>query len=422
MSDCLYSASAIEDIRVTLVNLSSLVQSYQQSNVASLNAILNEQRRNKLLSFYHNCKIMYNVIEILVRAIYHNSSQYYDPQSSGELMMNPEDFMVKSKNIRYDVACTYSYSGNPSIVSNTTYDSTANFLSLVTVDTCNVPVDGLGSVNFNFSFILPYTDFSMLLSCALSPRDPNLDVFKWQSSTLENVSGYNLFYLNLNRYSTLLKPLFELIQKNLFLLKSVSFKQDADLKQTHSKSFLQFLLGKLKDNSSDFVNQLGFSDSVSNAQTELELPNSANTALTLYTGGVSTLDWLTDLLNLFIEFINSLSEYNQNSKIDQILECNFDAKKFNRLLGDALNYARSNENAVLVKRNDQEYIDLNPDNQACLDWDGGLPALVNHRHYDFQSFFQFLGKKSDGSDDLDVKFYLSKELVKMLENGFVFNL
>ena len=38
----------------------------------------------------------------------------------------------------------------------------------------------------------------------------------------------------------------------------------------------------------------------------------------------------------------------------------------------------------VVSRNDQEYIDLNPDGQACLDWDGGLPALVNHRHYNFK--------------------------------------
>lgn len=191
------------------------------------------------------------------------------------------------------------------------------------------------------------------------------------------------------------KSVVELLLKNLLLLKSVSFKQDANLKQTHSKSFLEFLLNKLKDNSESFVSQLGLSESVSNAQTELELPSSANSALTLYTGGVSTFDWLTDLLNLFVDFVNSLVDYSQTSKIDRILECNFDAKKFNRLLGDALNYAMKDAGIAdpnhteeymfpVVSRNDQKYLDLNPDGQVCLDWDGGLPSVVNHRHYNFK--------------------------------------
>ena len=87
--------------------------------------------------------------------------------------------------------------------------------------------------------------------------------------------------------SDMKKSIFELLLKNLFLLKSVSFKQDADLKQTHSKGFLQFLTGKLKDNSDSFVNQLNLSDSILNAQTELELPSPSQGALALYTGGVS---------------------------------------------------------------------------------------------------------------------------------------
>jgi len=221
---------------------------------------------------------------------------------------------------------------------------------------------------------------------------------------------------------TVLKAIIEICEKTLHIVNSLNFKQDANLKHTHSKSVMNFLNQKIKDSSDTIDSELNLSDFVSSAQTELALPSSSSTALSLYTAVQSSVDWWTDLLNLFVDFVNNLSEYSQTSKIDRILECNFDAKKFNRLLGDALNYARSNENSVLVKRNDQTYLDLNPDGQVCLDWDGGLPALVNHRHYDFQHFFQFLGKKSDGSDDLDTSFYLSKELVKMIENGFLFSL
>ena len=218
------------------------------------------------------------------------------------------------------------------------------------------------------------------------------------------------------------KSVMELLLKNLFLLKSVSFKQDADLKQTHSKGFLQFLLNKLKDNFESFVSQLGLSESVSNAQTELELPSSANSALTLYTSGVSTFDWLTDLLNLFVDFVNSLVDYSQTSKIDRILECEFDSKKFNRLLGDALNYATNGEvdpenpdrlNEPVVERCDQTYIDLNPDGQVSLDWDGGLPASVSHRHYNFKKFLCFL-RDTDGN-----KFFTSEEFKRLFKQFFI---
>lgn len=205
----------------------------------------------------------------------------------------------------------------------------------------------------------------------------------------------------------------ELLLKNLLLLQSVSVKQDADLKQTHSKSFLKFLNLKIKDKVEDFVTQLDLSSSVSSAQGELAGPTAAQYALTLYNSKVSTLDWLTDLLNLFLEFINNLQQYNETSKVDRILECNFDAKKFNRLLGDALNYATNGEvdpdfpdrlKKPVVERCDQEYIDLNPDNQATLDWDGGLPAVFNHRHYNFKKFLCF------NRDDVGNKFFLSEEL------------
>ena len=103
---------------------------------------------------------------------------------------------------------------------------------------------------------------------------------------------------------------------------------------------------------------------------------------------MDSVDWWTDLLNLFVDFVNELSDYSQNSKIDRLLEYGFDAKKFNRLLGDALNYARKNSNLQVVGRNDQEYIDESPDGQVTLDWDGGLPALFNHRQYAFDEFLE----------------------------------
>lgn len=193
----------------------------------------------------------------------------------------------------------------------------------------------------------------------------------------------------------ILQSLMEMVEKNLHLTNSVNFKQDANLKYTHSKSFVKFLNDKVKDNSDTLLEKLGLSSFVSSAQTELDLPSSSSSALALYTAVQGSVDWWTDLLNLFIDFINELNEYNQNSKIDRLLECNFDAKKFNRLLGDALNYAMKDAGTEdpnhqgeymfpVVSRNDQQYIDLNPDGQACLDWDGGLPALVNHRHYNFK--------------------------------------
>lgn len=200
------------------------------------------------------------------------------------------------------------------------------------------------------------------------------------------------------------KSLFEMIEKSLYLLNSINFKHDANLKHIHSKSFVKFLNQKVKDNSDILLSNLNLSDFVSSAQTELELPSSASTSLTLYNAVLNSVDWWTDLLNLFIDFVNSLAEYEQNSKIDRILECNFDAKKFNRLLGDALNYARKHNNLVVVPRNDQEYIDLSPDNQVSLDWDGGLPALFNHRHYNFD---EFLERFYDNGED---KYFLSDHL------------
>jgi len=120
------------------------------------------------------------------------------------------------------------------------------------------------------------------------------------------------------------------------------------------------------------------------------------TTLALFQGVVNNafnwLDLLFDLLNALYE---SIVAYQENNKLDRILECEFDFKKFNRLLGDALNYAMKDAGIAdpnhteeymfpVVSRNDQQYLDLNPDGQACLDWDGGLPALVNHRQYNFK--------------------------------------
>jgi hypothetical protein len=109
-------------------------------------------------------------------------------------------------------------------------------------------------------------------------------------------------------------------------------------------------------------------------------------AVSTYTAYVTSYSWLTALLNLFYDII---SDYKQNSKLDRLLECNVDAKKFNRLLGDALNYAVTDPALKTAKRNDQEYIDTNETTGLpCLDWDGGLPALINHRHYDLGSLFE----------------------------------
>ncbi len=208
------------------------------------------------------------------------------------------------------------------------------------------------------------------------------------------ISGY-FKVPRLKRDSNFKKSIFEMLEKNLHLINSINFKQDANLKHTHSKSFVKFLNQKVKDNSDSILSKLNLSEFVSSAQTELELPSSSQNALTLYNAVLNSVDWWTDLLNLFIDFVNQLSEYNQNSKIDRLLECNFDAKKFNRLLGDALNYAREydgqegRENFEVVKRNDKQYVDESPDGMVSLDWDGGLPAIYNHRHYDFSSFLSF---------------------------------
>lgn len=273
--------------------------------------------------------------------------------------------------------------------------SSDNFIGgRILTDTCNFnSQNGLLEFRFEFEVFCPFLNVSDFAS----------DFFSGISSDIK-------------------KSILELLLKNLFLLKSVSFKQDANLKQLHSKSFLKFLTGKLKDNFSSFVEQLGLSEFVSNAQTELELPSSSNTALTLYTGGVASLDWLTDLLNLFIDFINSLADYSQTSKIDRLLECEFDAKKFNRLLGDALNYATGGEvdpdnsdrlKEPVVERNDQTYVDLNPDGQISLDWDGGLPASVSHRHYNFKKFLCFL-RDNDGN-----KFFTSEEFKRLFKQVFI---
>lgn len=222
--------------------------------------------------------------------------------------------------------------------------------------------------------------------------------------------------------SDIKKSIMELLLKNLLLLQSVSLKQDADLKQTHSKSFVKFLNQKVKDNSDSILSKLNLSDFVSSAQTELDLPSSSQNALTLYNAVLNSVDWWTDLLNLFVDFVNSLADYSQTSKIDRLLECGFDAKKFNRLLGDALNYATGGEvdpdnsdrlKEPVVERNDQSYIDLNPDGQATLDWDGGLPALINHRHYNFKKFLCFL-RDSDGN-----KFFTSEEFKRLFKQVFI---
>ena len=81
-----------------------------------------------------------------------------------------------------------------------------------------------------------------------------------------------------------------------------------------------------------------------------------NFSIDTYDAYVDTYDWLTDLLNSFFDVITS---YGENSKLDRILECNLDEKKFNRLLGRALNYARKVEGLKVIPRNDQEYIDEN---------------------------------------------------------------
>lgn len=218
------------------------------------------------------------------------------------------------------------------------------------------------------------------------------------------------------------KSLFEMVEKNLHLTNSINFKQDANFKQTHSKSFMKFLNEKIKDNSSSLVEKLNLSEFVSNAQTELELPSSSSTSLALYNAVLNSVDWWTDLLNLFVDFVNSLNEYSQTSKIDRILECEFDAKKFNRLLGDALNYATGGEidpdfpdrlKEPVVERNDQIYIDLNPDGQVSLDWDGGLPASVNHRHYNFKKFLCFL------RDSENNKFFTSEEFKRLFKQVFI---
>ena len=81
---------------------------------------------------------------------------------------------------------------------------------------------------------------------------------------------------------TVLKALMEMVEKNLHICNSINYKQDANMKHTHSKSFMKYLNQKISDNSDTILSKLGLSSSVSSAQTELDLPSSSSNALTLY--------------------------------------------------------------------------------------------------------------------------------------------
>lgn len=167
-------------------------------------------------------------------------------------------------------------------------------------------------------------------------------------------------------------------------------------------------LDKLSQTSSfsDFVTALSSNPpetcTKNELQEELVARTYINSCLSLPMSLIDTLIDARDMIN------SEISNWQQQSELEKI-EKTLEIKNFNRLLGDALNYASSSkvdfgENSV-VERNDQTYY--------AYDDDGGLPALVNHRHYDFSKFLR-VGSNPSCSN----KFYLSREMVKLLNVNF----
>lgn len=166
-------------------------------------------------------------------------------------------------------------------------------------------------------------------------------------------------------------------------------------------------LDKLSETSSfsDFVTALSSNPPETYTKNELQEELTArtyiNSCLSLPMSLVDTLIDARDMVN------SEISNWEQQTELEKIQKT-LSFKNFNRLLGDALNYASSvpYNGSGVIKRNDQTYLDY--------DDDGGIPALVNHRHYDFTNSLLLETYPVEKGE-----YYLSRELVHLLTVYFV---
>ena len=166
-------------------------------------------------------------------------------------------------------------------------------------------------------------------------------------------------------------------------------------------------LDKLSQTSSfsDFVTALSSNPpeifTKNELQEELVARTYINSCLSLPMSLIDTLLDARDMIN------SEISNWQQQTELEKINKT-LSYRNFNRLLGHAINYASSSpyNGSEVISRNDQVYLDY--------DDDGGLPALVNHRHYDFSN-----GLLLETTPANNGKFYLSRELVHLLGVYFI---